>query len=150
MVDTLDLVKSVYETLGETFPNVPLWDKDLDKIKDTEKPCYVVDVDDMSEYLFNGSYIGNNATVTIFYFGDTRVSGWANLLKQKKELFKMLSVPHDIDGLKWMATNVDFAIDKDDMVLSAIFDITLIQDATYEREASLEPMEELEYDEEEL
>lgn len=150
MIDTQELVASVYGTLGEAFPGIPLWDKDLDKIKDNEKPCYVVELGEINDYLFNGSYVAEDVEITVFYFEESRNEGYAKLLKKKKELFKALSSPHFIDGFGWEAIGVDFDISREDMVLSCLFTVNMIQDATEEREADLEPMEELDYNEEEL
>lgn len=150
MLDAVDIMKSVYGTLRTTFPSVKLWDKDIDKIKDQDKPCFVVDFDSFSDGLFNSSYTEQTYTVYVYYFNDDRNNGYADLLNVKKILGKALRNPHNINGFVWQAIDIDYSISREDMTLTAIFDVYGVQDATAEQEENLDIMEELEYDEEEL
>lgn len=146
MLDTIEMLQSVYGTLRASFPGISLWDKDVDKIKDTEKPCFVVEADNMTDGMFNSSWNEQNDTIAVYYLHDDRNNGYAELLRIKKRLTKALTAPHNVDGFVWSADNIDYAISRDDMALTALFDLYAVQEP--EDNDDGEAMEELEYREE--
>lgn len=118
-----------------------MWDKDFDHIKDEDRPCFVIELDDLSDGYLTNSYIEQNITVILYYFASNRQKGYADLLKKKAELSNILLNPLTMSGGFVITTyGVDYTTDKQDMVLTAVFDVYTVQQRP---EKEKEPMEEL-------
>lgn len=144
MKNSIDYLKSLNELVRKIWPDVPVWDKDYDYIRDEDRPCFVMEFDDQSEGYLTQDYRMQSMTVSLFYFAPKRHKGYAELLKHKAALSDALLQPVKVDeGFVIYTTDIDYEIDRDDMVLTAMFDIQTVQDYAAERDEALEVMEEL-------
>ena len=143
MKNTIDYVQAIYALIGEAWPGVPEWDKDYYTIKDTDRPCYIVEIGKQNEGYLTSGYMEQAVDVTIYYFAAKRYIGYADLLTRKAEIAQRLVGALEIEG-KFIChiDEVEFDIDRDDMTLAAMFELYAVQPIP---EGEGEYMEELDY-----
>lgn len=141
MKDSVDLLKGFYDLLRKRWPNIKMLDKDYEHIKDEDRPCIILEFDDLSDGYLTNQYLEQNTTIHLYYFAKERQKGYVELLKKQKELTEVLLKPLALaEGFVVTVYGVDYDIDRDDMVLMAIFDTYTVQELP---ENEGEPMEEL-------
>lgn len=145
MIRTEDILQALYGVLRSAFPGIWLWDQENEKIAEKDRPCFVVEFDDMTSSKLTWALMDESIEATIYYFHSSRNKGYAELLKMKSQLTELFFRTIEVKEHFYISIdNIDFDIDKQDMVLSALFNIYSVQSVP-EDDGDYQNMEELEW-----
>lgn len=123
---------------GLTYPI-----KEVDLQKEIPRPCTVVECDNIKNTMATSIYQDEKARITVYIFAEQTHRGYISLLNEQKKIKELLSQSLEIErGFFIYPNDLEFDIDRKDMVLICMFDMLTRQES--EDNTVYEPIEELE------
>lgn len=144
-MNVIDVIRVVSMTLEQKYP-IPVQDRDIDNT--SERPCIIIDVDNIESELEAVGYIKDSFDLEIYVYVEDLNTGFLQLLDLKNELLLWLSNTIQVEDLGYVTpSNVTAEISKADKALRVTFGIEIFTNFDNNDDSDLEDMEILAYKE---
>lgn len=96
ILSVIDVIRALTIIIEDAYPNYQVIDMDIEE--DFPRPCYFIDVDNVSTEWQASEYLKESSNLKIVFFAENRYDGFLDLLDMKNALTKLFNNPIKVDN----------------------------------------------------